>query len=172
MYMSESDNKRFNLAPIQLISHTVAHFVVVVPYVGSTSSSVGQILYDSPIFNIWCASVVSFIIVRLCIRRCMFIKICLNEISYIPFNTIGLSFGTTSAKSVRNRSENLVVLFIEVSSIFTGVFCSGILLQSFVGSSNRPIINSLADLDKLSSFQFVSNKYVLAHLMYYFINQS
>lgn len=169
--MSESTNKYITRQANKLYPHTLSHYVVVVPYFGSTTLSLGRILYDSPIFNIWCISVVVFIIVRIIIRKSQRANNGLdhNKLTYIPFNTIGLSFGTTSAaNSLWSRPENIVVFFIGLSSIFTGIFCSGILLQSFVGSISIPNINSLKDLNKYPSLRYVSNQFANTE---YFDNQ-
>lgn len=157
--MSEASNKASIHFPIKLNSHSTARYVVVVPYFGSASSSLGQILYDSPLFNIWCALIVVFIVIRLFIRKLYRLENENYDLTYIPFNTIGLSFGCTSPQNTQRRSENIIVLFIGVSSIFTGIFCSGILLQSLVGSLRRPYINSVEDLDKYIWLKFVLNQF-------------
>lgn len=159
MYSSESENRFLPSKPLKLKPHTVSKFAIIVPYFGSSSVSLGQIMYDSPLFNIWCALVACFIIARVIIKSCPPFKRNLNELVYIPFNTIGASFGTTSAENVRSSSENLIVLLIGISSLFTGTFCSGILLQSFVESTSIPFINSLYDLEKYPTLRFASNQF-------------
>lgn len=169
--MSDNDEKNYFHKPRKLIPHTTGVYVVIVPYLGSSSISLSAVLYDSPLFTVWCACLIYFVVVRLVIRCFHSIEINRNELIYIPFNTIGLSFGTTAAGSVRTRSESIVIVFIAISSIFTGILCSGILLQSFVVSSSRPTINSLEDIYKFPNLTFMSNTFINTYILdykYYF----
>lgn len=163
--MAQPKMTTMNKDPISLISHTLADFVVVVPYRESTSNGLGSVLLDSDLFNIWCISLLCFVAVRLLIRLIHPLEDKRsNSLMNLPFNTAGLYFATTSAGSVRSRSEQTVLTFIAIGSMFTGTLCSDILLQTFMGSSAIPFFNSMLDLEKIP-LRYETNMFVYTNVL-------
>lgn len=160
-----SDEKHV-VARTKLKPHTTCDYVVVVPYRPGPTTRLGEVFLDSVIFNMWCISLVAFIVARLLIRYSHpNANRTSNALINIPFNTLGLTFATTSAGSVQSRSEHVLITFIAVSSMFTGTFCSGILLQTMFGSTVVPYFNSIADLKKMPSLNFENNIFFPAALL-------
>lgn len=163
--MSEPKYVPKNNVPIFLKLHSTADFVVIAPYIPSTNYNLAKLITDSDLFFYWCFSFASFVIVRIVISLINSLeKRKLNALTSIPFNTFGLFLATTSAQSIRSKSERIIVTFIAIGSIFTGTFCSGVLLQKFTGSSWTPFFNSMYDLEKIP-LKYKSNQFVLTDIM-------
>lgn len=165
MYMSPTNYRNDFQLPTKLVPHRTADYVVIVPYMAGSNESLANLLYESHLFNVWCISLVAFIIARIFLRHCHSSLRSINELIYIPINTIGVSFGTTSADPTKSRPERIVILFVAISSIFTGMFCADILLQTFIASPLRPLINSLEDVEKFESLKYTSNMFVTVNLL-------
>lgn len=150
LFMSQPKMVVKNKIPLTLIAHKTADFVVVVPYMESITDGVGSVLLNSDLFNVWCISLLCFVIVRIVIRLVHpLAEKRPNALMNIPFNTTGLYFATTSEGPIKARSEITIVTFIAIGSMFSSTLCSDILLQSFMGSDAIPYFKTMLDLEKI-----------------------
>lgn len=165
LFMSEPKYAPRNAFPIFLKLHKTAEFITIVPYVESSSHRLAKVLMDSDVFYYWCFSLFASVIMRILISLLLpLVDSNLNALTRIPFNTLGLFFATTSAGTIRSKSDQFIVSTIAIGSIFTGIFCSGVLLQTFIGSATVPFFNSMLDVEKIP-IKYKSNMFVLFNIM-------
>lgn len=133
-----------------LYPHDFVDYVIIVPNDRNEQSTVSNELLSSPLFKVWASSIILFTVMRIMIRKLYperdIQHTSQNALIYIFFNTFGLSFGTTSAHGASNLTEKIVVLFVSIFCILSGIFCTGFLLVKMTSSKNVPKINSIAEL--------------------------
>lgn len=66
----------------------------------------------------------------------------------MPFNTFGVSFGSTLMTGVRSRFELTTTFFLSVFGLFAGILFSGFLFEQITTTEMVQEITSLNDLSK------------------------
>lgn len=146
----------FNINP-----HEQCAFVAVVPNIVRDVPQILNIIAGSPLVNVWALSTLIFTLARVCFRRRLNQKqqhrrspaaarrrnrppAQRNQLFYIPFNTFGMSLGTTGPEPQANRStaERITVCFLSLFAIVSGCFFAGELMQSFAGHVYEPVLDS------------------------------
>lgn len=87
-----------------------------------------------------------------------------THISSIIFESIGLLFGTTGLwRTITNKSETVLILFLSMFGMIASILCTGILFDQFAMDLTKPIINSLEDLTP-NIILFITNEFNLNSL--------
>lgn len=131
----------FNIMP--MYPHRIESYVIVVPTEYNEKSEILNYIIESPLFNIWMVTIILISIVRVLLQYFIHSKI---QAIQVWFETIGITFGTTGGPVIHNRPERILILFLSIFSIISGIFFSGLLFKQFTISSYMHTINSLQDL--------------------------
>lgn len=88
--------------------------VLIVPSMYETRSTFSDFVFQSPLIRVWITTIIIFTILRTLQWKIVNSKEPVNQLVYISFNTIGLSFGSTSVAGVKSRSELITIFFLSV----------------------------------------------------------
>lgn len=111
------------------------------------------LLWKSPLISLWVLTAATFTILRLILRRIVANIIAANKqpmnVGAIFFETLGRSFGTLSGSDVKlHRSESVLLLVLSVFCFLATTFCSGFLFGHLLNDEQKPLINSLHELNQ------------------------
>lgn len=119
-------------------------------------------LRQSPLVNVWTIA----ILLLTGARKCIWPK---HNLIALFFETFGISFGMTSSKPGRNRSENILLFFISIFAMLSGILCSGIIFQQLTVSTYSPAIQSIENLEQYPHIDIITpislNALVQLHLL-------
>lgn len=144
IYFSDDGNR-------PLYPHHFVEYNILVPNDRiDEADTLGKFL-KSPLFSIWASSIGVFSIVRMIFRKLphwnrIYATTSHNDLVYIPFNTIGLAFGTTAAHGIQSRAELVLVLYISIFCLLGGILCTGFLFEQLTTVNSVPAINSVNEL--------------------------
>lgn len=135
-----------------LFPHKQENFVVLVPNDHRPISEVWHIFATSPIFSVWCIAITLFSAMRCWLRYLAGRRS--NEhnipVEQITFETCGLSFGwAIASKATVRRPERVLLVFVSLFAILSGIICSGMLLQQFTFNRVVSMINTFKDLQQM-----------------------
>lgn len=119
---------------LDLYPHDFTEFVILVPMDFKEESALWDKLLNSPLFTVWASATVVFTD-----------NTSHNDLVYILFNSLGLSFGTTTAHGVHSRAEMILVLFVSLFNVLAGILCASFLFEQLAITNYVPIINSFED---------------------------
>lgn len=127
--------------------HKQENYVVLVPNYRREQSALWHTFATSPLFSIWCSTISLFAVVRYFLQRASRVprreRVPFDRIAY---ETCGMSFGWTIISSASSRPEKLLMIFISLFAVLSGIFFSGMLLQQFAFTNVLPTINTFKDL--------------------------
>lgn len=134
---------------LDLYPHDFTEFVILVPMDFKEESALWDKLLNSPLFTVWASATVVFTTGRILVRRLLIVRFTdntsHNDLVYILFNSLGLSFGTTTAHGVHSRAEMILVLFVSLFNVLAGILCASFLFEQLAITNYVPIINSFED---------------------------
>lgn len=130
-------------------------FVLIVPSMVKTNSKLLEFIFNSPLIRIWLLAIGMFTILRIIQRKVINPSEPLNQIVYIPFNTFGLSFGTTSVTGGGSRSEVIATFFLTLFGMLAGLLFSGLLFEQLTITESVQEITSFSDLTKYPNIEIV-----------------
>lgn len=137
---------------MDLYPHEYTDYLFLVKSEVIESTAASDKLLKSPLLSVWASAIVLFSIARVLVRQVLLSRhtdsASHNDLSYIMFNTFGLSFGSTSVTGLNSRAEMIMVLFISLFSVLAGIFCAGFLFEQLTISNSMQVINSFEDLLK------------------------
>lgn len=126
-----------------LYPHDSERYVMIVPNqlnLDTTELIIVSFLRESPLINVWAAVIIIFSISRYAVAL-------QRSFGDTIFNTVGLIFGTASpGNCVSGRPERILVLFISIVCLLSGILFTGFIFQQFIINSFKPTINSLEEL--------------------------
>lgn len=127
-----------------LYPHEFEKFVLVVPNTLIHNSFLNNLI-NSPLITVWFLEIILVTLVRIIFQK-LIPSNRRNDWCGIFFNSLGFAFGVTTSTLINSRSERILVLFMTIFSLVSGIFCSGYLFQQFTTFTNVNAINSLDDL--------------------------
>lgn len=142
----------------QLYPHTYAKYVVIVPNRLNKKSEIMDLIYKSPLLNVWTITIILITILRKLFQYTTRKK--KRTFTELLINTFGMSFGTTSDSKIKNRPEQILLLFLSIFSLLAGIFCSGELFQQYSTYSYSSAINSLEDLSNTDIIVLIPTGYI------------
>lgn len=131
-----------------LYPHDAQQYMLIVPSMLKTTSKLSEFIFRSPLIRIWATVIGMFTIIRIIQRKLTNPKEHVSRLMYIPINTLGLSFGTTSVTGVRSRAELITTFSLSVFGMLAGLLFSGLLFEQLVTTESVQEITSLIDLSK------------------------
>lgn len=139
-----------------LYPHNFVEYVVLIPNDRLEHADILEKFLNSPLFSIWASSIGVFALVRVIFRKLahwnhVYAPASRNDLVYIPFNTIGLSFGMTAPHRIQSRAELVLVLYISLFCLLAGILCTGFTLVNSVLAINS--IEELYDKTEMRLFR-------------------
>lgn len=140
----------------QLYPHAFDQFVVVVPTQYQSVSKLLQTMMNNPITRIWAITIITFTIMRKLSQKFGSFE---NKnraagSTSIFFQTLGVTFGTTGQEP-KNRSEAVLLLFLTLFALLSGILCSGLFFQQITTSVKTPTITTIAQLLQRKDLEMV-----------------
>lgn len=151
----DEDENRIQQDYFLLYPHEVKTYVLIVPSMLKLESKLSEFIFRSPLIRIWAIAIVMFTLFRITQRKCANPRESANRLVYIPFNTFGLSFGSTSVTGVKSRSELITVFFLSVFGMLAGLLFSGLLFEELTTTESIPQITTLSDLSMYPNIQII-----------------
>lgn len=133
-----------------LYPHEVENYILCVANDVHEQSKLLDSILKFPLFSVWSFTIITITLVRLVLRAIQ--KSPHNYFSPILFNTCGLSFGTVTSVVVSNRPERVLLLFVSLFTLVSGILCSGLLFQKIATFIDLPDITSLEQLGEHLNF--------------------
>lgn len=127
-----------------LCPHDVEYYILCVPNKVHEQSKLLSSIIKFPLLNVWSVTIITITCVRYILRALQ--RSPHNYFSPILFNTCGLSFGALSSVMVSNRPERVLLLFVSLFTLLSGILCSGLLFQKITTFIDLPDITSLQQL--------------------------
>lgn len=152
----------------QLYPHAFDSFVVVVPTQYQSVSKLLQSMLNNPITRIWAITIITFTVMRkFCQHFGSFGRTCRAASSTtIYFQTLGVTFGSTGQQP-KNRSEAVLLLFLTLFALLSGILCSGLFFQQFTASDKTPTITTFEQLLERTDLEIVLPVWMNASLEYW-----
>lgn len=141
-------NENFKLP--KLFAHNHDDYVVIVPNELRTSTRIWLAIIRSPLFSVWAMAIGIFTLARKMLRHLAADGKPSATMGSILFDTIGLTFGTTSGvvRRIKNRPERVLVLFLTLVAMLAAIMCPGHLFEELSTVSYRPKINTFDELKR------------------------
>lgn len=133
-----------------LYPHEVENYILCVANGEHKQSKLLDSILKFPLFNVWSLTIITVTLVRIMLRALQ--RSPRNHFLPILITTCGLCFGAVSSIKVSNRPERVLLLFVSLFTLVSGILCSGLLFQKVATSIDLPDITSLAQLGQHSNF--------------------
>lgn len=133
-----------------LYPHEVENYILCVVNEVHQQSQLLDSILKFPLFNVWSFTIITITLVRIILRAVQGSPH--NFFSPILFNTCGLSFGALSSVVVSNRPERVLLLFVSLFTLVSGILCSGLLFQKIATFIDLPDITTLQQLGQHLNF--------------------
>lgn len=121
------------------------NYVILVPSIKKQKYLIIDFIIGSPLINVWAITIVLFLSIRIVIRKLTHTMIYTN-VSALFLNTFGHSFGVADVLVTRSRSERILMFFLSLFALLSGILLSGSLFEHLTNVSDEFTINTIDDL--------------------------